>query len=127
MPVVNATYNTPSQQEGIFNVFVQHGQLVCCSSNGAATIHEDIICVPTVVGDQTSTTTLDAVCSMMASSGVDLQTMAQTYGVVFVFVNSDAAPAVLLALQRIAARCRETVIVVKQTCLTHGMNKATYA
>jgi hypothetical protein len=73
---------------------VQKGFIKTSTPDGE--VGEEIFVPPLLVGDQTSKTILTAILRQLSEAGVNINNLASKYGIVFLFMNFDAAKANVL-------------------------------
>ena len=91
---------------------------------------EEVIVDPTVVGDTTSGTMLDALLIAMDRAGLNLEVLNANFGLVVLYLGVDGAASAVLSIDylRLALRPLEHVVVVSSpdaTCFMHLWNRCT--
>ena len=93
-------------------------------------VAEEVIVDPTVVGDTTSATMLDAMLIAMDRAGLNLEVLNANFGLVVLYPGIDGAASAVLSIDylRLALRPLEKVVVVSSpdaTCFMHLLNRCT--
>ena len=113
-------------QAGTREVLVQRAQMQTDTMPRA----EEVIVDPTVVGDTTSGTMLDALLIAMDRAGLNLEVLNANFGLVVLYPGIDGAASAVLSIDylRLALRPLEHVVVVSSpdaTCFMHLLNRCT--
>ena len=113
-------------QAGTREVLVQRAEMQTDTMPGA----EEVIVDPTVVGDTTSGTMLDALLIAMDRAGLNLEVLNANFGLVVLYPGIDGVASAVLSIDylRLALRPLEHVVVVSSpdaTCFMHLLNRCT--
>lgn len=92
---------------------------------GLVNVDEEIFVPPMVLGDETSKTLFASVLRAMGDSNVSPDALADNFGVVFLFLNFDAAKANLLLGDYLDERVPDNVVLLQTMCKMHALNRVT--
>jgi hypothetical protein len=107
-------------QYGVRDVLVQKGRFITSLCN------DEIIATPTVLGDQTSLTHLDAIMGELASRGLDLQGLSGQFKLVLIHFGADGAMTCELVIDYIKTLIEplgNVIALDSSLCLMHALNR----